>query len=447
MVKYRQASFRGVTFEVQDRSFTSGRRVQVHEYPNKDTPYTEDLGKKTQNFQVQAFVIGDTYASRRDALIRACERQGAGILIHPDYGTKNVICDGVSVKESSDQRRMAVIDLTFIEAGEKVMPSIAMDWIGSIISSARALMDSARDSFVSIYAVSSGIASLTGLVGEISDTCLDALNGLNSGIGYASGLKSDITNSINAIADAVKKITGLKDNAKSYVTSAVAMADTLSSSYSTVTELAGKSDPANSTAENTTATATATTGNTTSTNETTVASLDSSTTGAPAEAFQTVRQLASSSNASETANDSTEEAKAEKLCMQQLEQYTKQIVVAQEAQIITDIEFKNAEEANNILDAFLKDAEEVELFEDVEPSNEIMQALRDLRRDVVEYMREIIINLPQTKTITLGETTPSLALAYDLYEDLERADEIVKRNGIKYPQFIPANKELKVLTK
>ena len=42
---------------------------------------------------------------------------------------------------------------------------------------------------------------------------------------------------------------------------------------------------------------------------------------------------------------------------------------------------------------------------------------------------------------------PSLVLAYDLYEDLDRADEIVKKNAVKYPQFLPANKDLKVLTK
>lgn len=422
MVNYRSASFRGVTFEVKDRSFTSGRRTQVHEYPNKDTPYTEDIGKKAQSFQVQAFVIGDNYAARRDALIRACEREGSGILIHPDYGTKNVNCDGITVKESSEQRRMAVIDMTFIEAGEKAMPSIATDWLGSITGSVRSLIDSARDSFVSIYRISSGISELTGLIGEISDVCVDVVEGISSGIGYTSGLKSDITGNINSVADVIKTATGMKNNAKVYAHAPAKMAEDIETSYSAITELVGKSD-AN-----------------------TATSLDSVKTGVDVKAFKTVQKLSSASNATKTAN-MVNNATAEKTCMQQLEQYTKQLVVACEAQTIAKINFASTDEANEVLEQFLTDVEEVEFFEDIEPANEIIEALRDLKRNVVEYVREIIVQLPQTKTINLGETTPSLVLAYELYEDLDRADEIVKKNAIKYPQFLPANKDLKVLTK
>lgn len=420
MVNYRSASFRGVTFEVKERSFTSGRRTQVHEYPNKDTPYTEDMGKKAQNFQVQAFVIGETFAARRDALIRACERQGAGILIHPDYGTKNVICDGISIKESSEQRRMAVIDLTFIEAGEKAMSSVATDWLGSITDSAHALIDSAHDSFVSVYRISAGVTDLVGLIGGISDTLIDVVEGISSGIGYTNGLKSDITGNLNGVADVIKTATGMKKNAKVYAAAPAQMAEAIEGSYATVTELASKSDS-----------------NTTTT-------LDHIKSGVDVKSFKTVQKLASASNASKTVS---EDGTAEKLCMQQIEQFTKQLVVACEAEVITNIQFTNTDEASEVLEQFLTDVEEIEFFEDIEPSNDIIEALRDLKRGVVEYVREIIVNLPQTKTINLGETMPSLVLAYDLYEDLDRADEIVKKNAVKYPQFLPANKDLKVLTK
>lgn len=45
--KYRlqDASFRGVPFKVEEESAGTGRRVETHEYPNRDKPYTEDLGK------------------------------------------------------------------------------------------------------------------------------------------------------------------------------------------------------------------------------------------------------------------------------------------------------------------------------------------------------------------------------------------------------------------
>ncbi|EPR0211413.1 DNA circularization N-terminal domain-containing protein, partial [Escherichia coli] len=39
-----EASFRGVPFKVEDEGAPVGRRVETHEYPNRDKPYTEDLG-------------------------------------------------------------------------------------------------------------------------------------------------------------------------------------------------------------------------------------------------------------------------------------------------------------------------------------------------------------------------------------------------------------------
>lgn len=86
------------------------------------------------------------------------------------------------------------------------------------------------------------------------------------------------------------------------------------------------------------------------------------------------------------------------------------------------------------------------MFEPVEPSSELMQALRNTKEVVVEYIREIILELPRMRTIQLPEKMPSLVLAYDLYEDLSRADEIESRNKIPYPAFVPSGKDLKVLS-
>ena len=44
----RPASFRGVSFQVDVASLSAGRRVQVHEYPQRDQPWVEDLGRATR---------------------------------------------------------------------------------------------------------------------------------------------------------------------------------------------------------------------------------------------------------------------------------------------------------------------------------------------------------------------------------------------------------------
>ena len=48
----RPASFRGVAFEVESHSESGGRRIELHEYPLRDTPYAEDLGKKAGKWQI-----------------------------------------------------------------------------------------------------------------------------------------------------------------------------------------------------------------------------------------------------------------------------------------------------------------------------------------------------------------------------------------------------------
>ena len=406
MVQYSKASFRGVEFHVDEHDVTGGRRVQNHEYPNRDENYAEDLGKVTTTFSFTAFLIGAKYKEQLDALIDACNKSGAGKLVHPSYGTKNVICTNITPKISSKQGGMATVELTFINAGSKAVPASSIDLGGLLSAAASALTSSASLSFAENWTLSNGVAGLLGLIDGIAEAASSAIDNLSAGIGYAEGMTSDIMATTNKLVDVAAKVVQLKTKAKALLSIPTAIASNLCIVYNAISSLAGKSP----------------------------------------QSFKTVQNLAKQSNKSEKASTSNADAIAEKRCMQQIEQLTKQIIVAEEANAILQIEFENSEEANSILDSFLADAEEIELFEDIEPTTEVMTAIRDLREKVIQYMNELVIKLPQTRTITLPEETPSLVLAYDLYEDLDRADEIEKKNKIAFPAFCPANKELKVLT-
>ncbi|ABP60333.1 DNA circulation family protein [Enterobacter sp. 638] len=57
--RLQDASFRGVPFKVKSEGASIGRRVETHEYPNRDKPYTEDLGKVTFRPDITAYIIGD----------------------------------------------------------------------------------------------------------------------------------------------------------------------------------------------------------------------------------------------------------------------------------------------------------------------------------------------------------------------------------------------------
>ena len=64
--RFVPASFNRVEFHVESQSRSSGRRTVVHEYPKRDTPYSEDMGRHAIRYQVTGEGGGEWYVSARD---------------------------------------------------------------------------------------------------------------------------------------------------------------------------------------------------------------------------------------------------------------------------------------------------------------------------------------------------------------------------------------------
>jgi len=123
----RPASFRGITFGVTADDAESGRRTVVHEFPQRDDVYVEDLGVATGRFTLQAFVQGGDYMQRRDALERALNEPGPGTLVHPWYGEFQVSqCAPYKVRHSAQDGGMAVFTLSFVRDAAPGAPSAAI---------------------------------------------------------------------------------------------------------------------------------------------------------------------------------------------------------------------------------------------------------------------------------------------------------------------------------
>ncbi|QEL49867.1 DNA circularization N-terminal domain-containing protein [Enterobacter sp. LU1] len=86
LFKLQPASFRGVPFKVSGDEGTFGRRATTHEYPLRDVPFTQDMGRKARRYSVSAYLVGNDYMSQRDRLLTALEQGGSATLIHPYYG-------------------------------------------------------------------------------------------------------------------------------------------------------------------------------------------------------------------------------------------------------------------------------------------------------------------------------------------------------------------------
>src|SRR5689334_1577526 len=108
------AAFRGVPFHVDTAERAGGRRTARHEYPFRDEPFVEDLGRKARAFPVEGYVVGPDYLVQRDALIAALEdERGPGTLAHPYYGNVSVVCTQFRVRESSADGGMARFAVDF----------------------------------------------------------------------------------------------------------------------------------------------------------------------------------------------------------------------------------------------------------------------------------------------------------------------------------------------
>jgi prophage DNA circulation protein len=115
--KYQQASFRGAIFHTESDGRASGRRVAVHQYPHRDTPYSEDLGRRAVQHPITGYLIGPNYIGPRDQLIDALEKEGPGELIHPLLKPMQVICTNYTVTETRERGGYCSFEMMFVEAG------------------------------------------------------------------------------------------------------------------------------------------------------------------------------------------------------------------------------------------------------------------------------------------------------------------------------------------
>src|SRR5262245_15560927 len=122
------ASFRNARFHCEVNSRENGRRIVVHQFPKKEWPYAEDMGREAMQFIVRAYCIvfprdeepelyRRDYRLARDTLIKALEQEGPGTLRLPTLGSFVVVCTRYRVTEEEKLGGYCVFDITFAEQG------------------------------------------------------------------------------------------------------------------------------------------------------------------------------------------------------------------------------------------------------------------------------------------------------------------------------------------
>lgn len=147
----RPASYRGVPFFVEGDTIDTGRRLEVHEFPHSDQPYVEDLGRVANHISVTAYVLSDRADSEEKALRAACERGGAALLSLP-MERLQAHCENCSRDFSKDRLGFVGFQLDFVREGLAGGGPFPVGFLSAIVArSVEALTVPLRMAFAQAY--------------------------------------------------------------------------------------------------------------------------------------------------------------------------------------------------------------------------------------------------------------------------------------------------------
>lgn len=435
---YRAATFRGAAFFVESADSSHGRRQAVHEAAQRDIPYTEDLGRKSREFGVTGYLLGKDYHLAREELIKACELAGPGVLVHPYRGEMNVICRGLNVSESTAEGGKCLISLTFLEAGEASYPSAKIDTVNAISVKGNQVTETAKTGFLSDFLT-------TGFPAYVAESA-------EAGVKEFSELMSspdfNFTNDIQAASDFFTDVKGIGENAFALIQQPLALANRVTGIVGSIRSAFGskalgmlmsvfdkysgdsaggisaapsiasitpsrKQQIANTGALKSLIRQTALAEASVSAVVTQVTTVTKVPTGRPASS-EVISGNAPSANLQETSTVVT-------LAPTKYDSHQDAIAARDELTSRIDAE------------------------SEVTKRDEAYVALTDLRTAVVRAVPNPDQALPKLVEYRLRETTPSLLVAYQVYGDASRAEDLVSRNDPRHPGFMVGGRNIEVL--
>lgn len=181
------ATYAGKQFHCEANSREGGQRIVTHEFPKKDLPYSETMGRRAMQFTIRGYCIvfpSDFAAAQtplyqrdyrvpRDDLINALDAGQPAILQLPTQAPMWVVCTRYRMAEEEKLGGYCTFDMTFTEYGKttNIQPNVT----AALVQASQSLVTQA------INAMAQGTA-LPGQGGIGSDQGPTVVQG---GIGHA----------------------------------------------------------------------------------------------------------------------------------------------------------------------------------------------------------------------------------------------------------------------
>lgn len=393
----QKAKFRDAEFHVQGTDGQVGRRTVLHEYPQRDEPYAEDLGRKAREFSLEAYVIGADYMAARDRLIAAIEQPGPGTLVHPYRGTFSVVVTACRISETSDQGGMARFSLTFVEAGKNTNPAARLDTQAAVATKAAEARTAAEAGFVRGFTVAGQPAFVVDAAGS---WVTEAVGGMDDAARFIKGMEPDLLSEYaldgKRLTSGLSVLLGAPGDLASSMTSRMAallsMTDATESAFRQLAALFGFGR-------------------------------DQRSYSAPAVPTTPARLQQASNEAAVKA-------------------LTRRAAVITAAEASAAMDFASFDDAAEVRATLVEALDaEAETADD-----QTYMALTALRAAVVADIGSRGADLARVVRVTQPATLPALVVAHRVHGDAGREAEIVARNRVRHPGFVPGGVPLEVLS-
>jgi len=391
----RKASFRGVAFHYAEADSDFGRRLARHEYPGRDIPFIEDMGRKAREHNLQAYVLEPDHLGQAARLVEACEKPGAGTLVHPYLGEMQVVCTASRQHFTTRDGGMASFQLTFVESGNNRYPTAQANTAATVNLAADAASIAVKNDFEGVFNVN----GLPGFVGDEAAT----VTGL-----AADDMSASIKGAIQAgknSAAFMRDVAALKAEAATLVRDPKTLA-------TRIADLAGY--PA------------------------TVKAGPINTVFSPLTGFGGALAAVPTTTPSRRAQGANQSA---------LVDLVRRAGIIEQVRAAAGQSFATRGEATDTRDR-LTDLIDGQVSS---ATDSIYRAFADLGAALVRHVSMTAPALPRVIRYVATTTRPALAIAQDLYGDdptavTWRAEEIARRNGMRHLGFAPGGETLEVLS-
>lgn len=385
------ATYRGVPFLVNNSERAGGRRNVTHEFPLRDAPFVEDLGRRARTYHVEGYVLGDDVLDQRDELLKALEdSSGPGQLVHPYYGTLKALCSGFSVRETTEDGRMAVFSIDFVEAPvQSVEPTSEPDLPAQVAASATAARAATKTELAAKYDAS----------GLSSSSLASAETALKSAASSLRAALGPIITDTQELAQMDRLVQRIVDRSASLVREPADLADAFAAA---------------------------------------LAALENTSLAAPGDVLRALVE-AYAFDSGPTLPETTATGRREAANRAALSDALRRALAIDAAKLAPQVVFASLDEA------LTARADVVALLDE-----QIALAGDDAYPALVDLRARLMLAVPgdadlaRVVTVSRPVAIPSLLLSYQIYGSTANEADIVARNGVRHPGFVAG--DLQVLS-